>query len=113
MSNGIFIFESVSEHDLDTGHYRPAVKAICRICGLEETADGAGSAAESRAESVLRARCNHNPIDTKVSRSIVGTDGVTWVVSYPTGWSQSFRELNGKITTQGWSRVTPPPRRMA
>ena len=111
MGNGIYIFEQVSEHDLDTGHYRPAVKATCRICGLEETVEGAGNAAESGAESSLKARCHHDPENAKVTRTKIGTGGESWVVSYPTGWSQNFRELNGKITSQGWSRITPPSRK--
>ncbi len=106
MNKGIYILEPVRVNDLDTGHEVPAVRATCRMCGLEETMEGSGGAAESGAESALRARCIHGLEGAKVNH----TGAETWDVTYPTGWRQSFRELGGKITNQGWSRVSPPPR---
>jgi hypothetical protein len=60
MSLSMYLFEPVRVNDPDTGHEVPAVRATCRVCGQEETVEGAGSAAESGAESALRARCLHD-----------------------------------------------------
>ncbi len=60
MSLSMYLFEPVRVNDLDKGHEVPAVRATCRICGLEETMEGSGGAAESAAESALRARCLHD-----------------------------------------------------